>query len=724
MATPNVKGRLTDNIEGLWSKKKLRKILFYALFFLAILGIFATHYFPQKYPVAEGEVSPSTIRASQTITFEDAKKTAERKKEAADKIGEVYVVDKKVLSDLEDQISSFYTDLSRIASRDSLENREKVSMIKRDFGMSDLAANIYISLERDTVKVLQTESINLLRTNWDNGVKEFEVEDKRNKILAQIELLNYNAPFREIILANFRKLDLKPNLFPDREATLKAKGEASKSEGAVLITIREGQIIVREGEAVTAEQMEIIRSMGIQRTAAPSVTVAGIAIFLLLCLVLTILYMKLYRREIYQRENTLSLLALLIFFTLLIAKLIISLNISQKPEIAELVNYLVPTAMGSMLIAILLDTKVAIFMTIILSLSVGILTGNHLSYTLVAFVSGTVAVYSVSRFSQRLDWVKAALFISGANLICVTALGLMNNVEWPIFLSSALLVMMNGLFSTILAYGSLPFLESGFKVTTGARLLELSNPSQPLLKRLLIEAPGTYHHSILVGNLAEAAAEAVGADCLLVRVGSYYHDVGKLKRPYFFIENQLGGENPHEKLTPPLSTLILTSHVKDGLELARQFGLPQVILDFIAQHHGTSMVTYFYHKAVEMGNADNIKEEDFRYDAAKPQSKEAAIIMLADKVEAAVRAMASTSTGKIENMVRKILKESLQDGQLDESELTFKDVDTIASAFCRILCGIFHSRIEYPENVLKAMEGGSLPDVSAGGESTGLGGSN
>lgn len=724
MATPNMKGRLTNNIEGLWSKKKLRKTIWYIVFFLAILGIFATHYLPEKYPIAEAEVSPSTIRASQTITFEDAKKTAERKKEAADKIGEVYVVDKKVIVDLEDQISNFYTEISRIASRDSLDTKDKVSILKRDYGLSDLAANIYLSLERNTVKVLQMESINLLRTNWESGVKDFEVEGKRDKILAQIELLNYNAPFREIIKATFKKLELKPNLFADKEATLKTKEEASKSEGAVLITIREGQIIVREGEVVTAEQMEIIRALGYMRTSVPSITLAGISIFLAICSVLIILYMKFYRREIYQRENSLVLLALLIFFTLLIAKLVISLNISQKPEIAALVSYLIPLSMGSMLIAILLDTKVAIFVTFILSFLVGILTDNQLSYAMVAFVGGIVGVYSVSRFSQRMDWVRAALFISGANLLCVIALGLMNNVDWTIFLTSGLLVMFNGLFSTILAYGSLPFLESGFKVTTSVRLLELANPGQPLLKRLLLEAPGTYHHSILVGNLAEAAAEAIGADSLLVRIGSYYHDVGKLKRPYFFIENQLGGENPHEKLTPALSTLIITSHIKDGLELARQYALPQVIIDLIAQHHGTSIVTYFYHKAVEIGNADNIKEEDFRYDAAKPQSKEAAIIMLADNVEAAVRAMASTSSGKIENMVRKILKERLQDGQLDESELTFKDVDTIANAFCRILCGIFHSRIEYPENVLKAMEGGSLPDDCTGGEPTEQGNNN
>ena len=373
----------------------------------------------------------------------------------------------------------------------------------------------------------------------------------------------------------------------------------------------------------------------------PALTMTGIAVFLVICTILTVLYMKFYHRDTYGRGNSMLILAVLALITLFITKLIISINISSRPEIAELVNYLVPVAMGSMLMAILLDTKIAIFMTMLLSICVGLLTDGQLTYAIVSFVSGTVGIFSVSRFSQRLDWVRAGIYVVGANILTIAAINLLNNQDWTILLYSLALGILNGFFSTILAYGIAPFLESGFKVTTSVRLLELSNPSQPLLKRLLTEAPGTYHHSIMVANLSEAAADAIGADSLLVRAGAYYHDIGKLKRPYFFIENQLGGENPHEKLTPALSTLIITSHPKDGLELAQQYGLPPVITDLIYQHHGKGLASYFYHKAVELGNADNISEDDFRYDAAKPQTKEAAIIMLADSVEAAVRAAVS-----------------------------------------------------------------------------------
>jgi putative nucleotidyltransferase with HDIG domain len=271
---------------------------------------------------------------------------------------------------------------------------------------------------------------------------------------------------------------------------------------------------------------------------------------------------------------------------------------------------------------------------------------------------------------------------------------------------------LNALLSPILAYGSLPFLESSFKITTSISLMELANPSQPLLKDLLMKAPGTYNHSILVGNLAEAAADAIGADPILVRVGAYYHDIGKTRRPYFFIENQLGESNPHEKLTPALSALILSSHVKDGIEIGRKGKLPQVVMDFIAQHHGTGIMGYFYHKAVEeAGDSEKVRESDFRYPGPMPQSKEAALVMLADSVEAAIRSMNVTGD-KLEAAVKKIIQDKLQDNQLEDSNLTLSDLKQIAQSFTQMLNGIYHSRIEYPENVIEAMKKGMTDDAA------------
>lgn len=716
--TEKMKALLFRETGSVFKNHRLKKISLFFAFFLGILIIFAVHFLPEDLPVQEGQVSPTTIKASQTITFEDTAKTAERKKQAEQNIKEVYVLDRSIITGMEQSLTNSFADLEAIINADK-NSTEKMEALEKNFAMGEGTVRALVSLDADTLKSLYLEAENLLQNYWQNGVRDTEVTEKKTALFNQIDLLNLTVPYKNLLKAVFNQMDFQANYLKDEEATLKAKREASQNQGVVMVEIRKGQKIVGEGEVVTAEHIEILEALGYKRSVDPYITLLGISIFTILAYALTLIYLKYYRKDLYRKEINPVILGLLCFVLLLLTHWISSINISSNPEIAKLVGFLIPTATFSMLIAILLDTTLAIFMTVLLSFFIGILTGNQLSYAITAFVSGLVGVYSVAKFNQHFDWVKAGLFISIANVVSISALGLMNNDEWFVLLIGCSIGVANGIVSSIFAYGSLPFLESGFKVTTSVRLLELSNPNQPLLKRLLIEAPGTYHHSIMVGNLGEAAADLVGADSLLVRVGAFYHDIGKLKRPYFFTENQLGEENPHDKLSPSLSALIITSHLKDGLEIARQQNLPPEIIDLIAQHHGTGLVTYFYHKALEMGNSDSIKEEEYRYQANKPQSKEAAIIMLADSVEAAVRSMSSPNAGKIEGQVRKLIKERLEDGQLDECALTFKDLDLIATAFTRILSGIFHTRIEYPENVLEAMRGGNLLSGDNDGESAG-----
>ncbi|MGI6778672.1 MAG: HD family phosphohydrolase [Acetivibrionales bacterium] len=255
----------------------------------------------------------------------------------------------------------------------------------------------------------------------------------------------------------------------------------------------------------------------------------------------------------------------------------------------------------------------------------------------------------------------------------------------------------------VLTIGLLPFFESTFNIITPLKLLELTNPNQPLIKRLLVEAPGTYHHSLMVGNLAEVATESIRGNALLARVGAFYHDVGKLERPNFFGENQMA-DNPHDKMTPSLSTLVITSHTSDGVQIAKRYKIPMMIRDIISQHHGTTLVAYFYHKAKKGEKGDAIDQNDFRYEGPKPSSKEAAVVMLADSVEAAVRSMADKTEGKIEGLVRKIIKDKLDDGQLDLCDLTLKDLDDIAKSFMKVFSGYFHQREQYPNVKIKSVE--------------------
>jgi putative nucleotidyltransferase with HDIG domain len=300
--------------------------------------------------------------------------------------------------------------------------------------------------------------------------------------------------------------------------------------------------------------------------------------------------------------------------------------------------------------------------------------------------------------------VRAGIWVALANVATVITTGLIEEIEYRQILTDSLLGAVGGVGAAILAIGLLPYLEQSFRITTSENLLNLARPNHPLLQRLLLEAPGTYYHSILVGNLAETAADQIGADPVLSRVGAYYHDVGKIQRPFFFVENQANMENPHTKLSPSLSTMIITSHIRDGLEFCREFKLPEVIADIVGQHHGTSLVSYFYKQAAEGEHGECIIEEDFRYEGPKPQTKEAALIMLADSCEAAVRAIGNPNVTRIENTVRRIINERLRDGQLNECDLTLRDLNMIGDIFIRVLCSTCHSRVEYPVDAIRDLE--------------------
>lgn len=317
--------------------------------------------------------------------------------------------------------------------------------------------------------------------------------------------------------------------------------------------------------------------------------------------------------------------------------------------------------------------------------------------TLSSVVCTIMGAIYLRNMHQRNDIMKSGVYIGIVSSITVTAIGFLTSNNTLEILKGGGLTFVSNLFAGVLTIGLLPFFESAFDVVTVVKLLELSNPNNPLLKKILIEAPGTYNHSIQVANLAELAAEEVGGNPVLARIASYYHDAGKIKRPYFFKENQIGRDNPHDKISPNLSTLIITSHVKDGLELAKEYNLPKVIQDVIEQHHGTTLVKHFY---ITMKNSsdrpEEVKEDDFRYPGPIPNTKEGGIIMLADSVEAAVRSIHEPTKGKIEEMVNNIIKDKLNTGQLDDCNLTLKDINKIRQSFLKTLNSMYHSRIEYP----------------------------
>ena len=499
---------------------------------------------------------------------------------------------------------------------------------------------------------------------------------------------------------------LQPSLVFNREATERAQKEAMDAVKPVQKTVKVGEIIVHRGERVTAEQISVLEQLGIQRSKSYPLTLVGAAVLVLLTFWLSIEFLRRYYRKVYDNDMLMLLIAMVFIIILAFTRFLTVIKLGDASDINALSGYLAPVAAGSMLIAILLDNRLAYFLTMVMAIYVGMLTeGNQLFYSIAAFVGGTVGVFQVYRLNQTSDLAKSGLYVALVNIVTIVTLTLIGgNYSLEVLFVGCVIGAVNGILSAVLMIGALPYLETAFSITSMIKLLELGNPNHALLKRLLMEAPGTYHHSLMVANLAESAAEPIGANPLLVRVGAYYHDIGKIKRSDYFVENQRSFDNPHEKIAPALSALIITSHVREGVELAREARIPQIVIDFIEQHHGTSLAKYFYSRALEEDREGSISEENFRYEGPKPQSKEVALVMLADSVEAAVKSLTEPSPDRIRNMVQRILKDKLDDGQLEACDLTFKDLDIIGRSFCKMLEGIYHKRIEYPEIIVREFE--------------------
>jgi putative nucleotidyltransferase with HDIG domain len=452
--------------------------------------------------------------------------------------------------------------------------------------------------------------------------------------------------------------------------------------------IKKGEMIVREGERVTKKgEAALLLNEKMRKKESTANQVGSIIVSLSLVLLVS-LYLSRYGHEVLRNSSELALISLLPIIWLLLTKLL--LIIPSFPK------YIVPFATPSMLIAVLVDQRIAIAITIPFSLAFCIATGFEVGTSALALVGGTISASLIKGMRKTIDLPKAGVAAGLGGGILILAIDLMTGGWSGKALKDFLYALLGGIGSSIFAAGLLPPLELLLGMYTDARLLELSNLDHPLLLKLSSIAPGTYHHSVLVGNLAEAAATAVGANPILAKVGGYFHDIGKMMRPSYFTENMNGKRSKHEKLAPSLSSLILVSHVKDGVEMARRYKLPKPVIEIIQQHHGESL-TYFYHKAKAEGNGEEVAEEVYRYPGPKPKTKEAALVMIADCVEAASRSIPNPSPSSISDLVEKIIEDKLEDGQLDECDLTMKDLHEISESMKRSLMAMMHGRIRYPD---------------------------
>ncbi len=689
----------------IWRKKENKKLfLWCALFFAALLGVLTIYFVSTREELSVGQVSGSDVQANRYMTVED--KTATKAKEdlALENFEDIYtlnlddynnmtlasvsnffnVVEDIVFGEVPADIDGEHIDSYKVSE---LKSKSSIELSDADwYDLTTYSREDFNNLNHDALAILSQVMVN------SGGVAEENLAQAKNAILAEINN-NYTATKLDVLEELFNDIPYYATLKVDTEATETAKAKILATVTPVYRTILKGEMIVSKGQVITEEQYDILYLMGYADEVNISKIAGSLAIILLVLLGITIIYMRTFCKDKYRDLGYMQILMLTVLVLVILDELILSVTVSPSADISAQIGFLLPSAMGTMLVATLFNPNMAVFFNGIFAIFAGILTGD-VQFVLLSLISGMVGAIGIIRLTERSDLYKTALYIALINVIAIGAWGILNRTIWDVIWVGMLFGILNGVFSAVLTLGLLPLIESMFGVTTSIKLLELSNPNQPLLKKLMLEAPGTYHHSVMVGNLGEAAAEAVGADGLIVRVGAYYHDIGKIKRSYFFTENQFNGENPHDKISPTLSALIITSHVKDGVEMATEAKLPPMIIDMIAQHHGNSLISYFYQKAKETD--EEVREEDYRYEQPKPQTKEAAILMMADTVEAAVRSKTGATPGQIEGFIRTLIKGKLNDGQFDECDLTFKDLDKIAETFGRVINGMYHKRIEYP----------------------------
>jgi cyclic-di-AMP phosphodiesterase PgpH len=487
---------------------------------------------------------------------------------------------------------------------------------------------------------------------------------------------------------------LSPNISADdgRTKTRKDKAISAVKPLPQEIEVRKNEIIIAKGQRVTSRDMaQLMLISGIFKQGVTVRSFLGSALFFVLVWVLAFVYLS-FSGEKYSLKDTKSILIVLLNMTI---TLVLAEMVMRSPQ----PSYFMPLAFMGMIITLLVGMNAGFLSLLLMGLFISLLSGGKVETMLVLLTGGMIGMYAIRDCRRRSDILRAGLYVGLAKFVAIVCVGLINNLNAEIFVKDGLWGMASGFFSAFLVMGFLPVFEYFFKVPTNITLLELSDLNHPLLKELSIEAPGTYHHSILVGNLAEAACDDVGANSLLARVGSYYHDIGKIPKAEYFSENEMGSPSRHSNLSPSMSALIISKHVKDGVEMAKKHKLNVKIIDLIAQHHGNSLIAYFYQKAMEKSkDKDLLKEENFRYPGPRPQTRESAIILLADSVEASCRALEMPTPAGIKNLVKKIINNKFIDGQLDECDLTLKDIDKIATSFVRVLLGVYHTRLTYPDN--------------------------
>ncbi|GAB6490911.1 HDIG domain protein [Bacillus sp. UMTAT18] len=665
---------------------------------------------PEQLDVDMYSIAKKTIHSP--IKIEDKVITERKKQEAAQKVGDQYTYRSEYKQNRVDIVNDVFAKVNEVIQemkaagpeeQKKMTDANKLEKLKKKLPsnltkeLSDENLLYFINAEPDQLELAKNAALTSVSVIMGGNIKMSEEMAAKERFVNEMKSLNVNSGLKEAVNA-LGSYAITANYFYDPAVTKEKK----KAEEDLVppVYILQGQVIVREGETISSDMYNQLKLVGLLEKGNSFQPYVGLAV-----LIGVLLYFMHKQFEVFlqrKREDKPYILAYITILSITIVLMKI-ISLFQKLEYAG-IAYVVPVAMGTILVKLMIGDRFVFLTSMIFSVCGSIMFNEGVTSTL----NYSVGIYvllsslSVSIFlrekNRRTMILQAGILVSILNVVVLAALLLLRNGNFsPLEIGTQLLMAsLSGIISSVLAMGILPYLESGLGIVSSMKLMELSSPNHPLLRRILLEAPGTYHHSVMVANLSEAACEAVGANGVLARVGAYYHDVGKTVQPQFFIENQMGIENPHDKLEPVTSKDIIIAHVTDGVKMLEEYHIPQEIIDIAGQHHGTTLLKYFYYKAIKE-DKEKYTEEMFRYPGSKATSKESAIVGIADSVEAAVRSMNHPTPDQINNLVQSIIKDRLQDGQFSECDLTFKELQIVGKTLCETLNGIFHSRITYPE---------------------------
>jgi putative nucleotidyltransferase with HDIG domain len=687
-----------------------RAIVAFLLLSIGLTAILAIDVSPSQGQLALGDVAADDVRAAATRTFESDILTAEAVERARSAVEPQYDFSADQASAVASQQASLFARLVTpvdAAFGGDLSPEERAVILETIIpDLSDDSRRTLLASNAERWTVIRDEAGRVLDTLLRSELRETQVPGVRTGLAGRMGG-DLDEAERSLAAELIADLVVANSSFSE-VLTDQARDRAGEAVEAVTRQIRTGEVVVRDGEAVTPLALEALTALGLNDE-EPSVTaIAGWALLAALLSGILLAWIWRFRPNLWHRDKALILVGLTLLFLGLVLKLTVDRSI---------LPFFIPTAAAGMLLAILLDASLATLVVAAIALMGGALNGSLelATYILLGGLAGIVAIRRGDRYAVFLQAGIACAVVYAGVVVAFAMLGSWDTTGLVQLLGASAAAAAG---SAIAAIGLFAILGNVFGILTVFQLLELANPSQPLLRRLLVEAPGTYHHSLMVGNLAERAAETIGADPLLVRVAAYYHDIGKLDDPQAFIENQGGGENIHDVLPPAESAQVLARHVTDGIDLAYRSHLPTAIIAFIPQHHGTARMAYFWAKARDEAAApyggpetldgakaaDALDETKYRHGGPKPQSREAAILMMADGVEASVRSLLSRDEAAIRAMVARIIADRLEDGQFDECELTLRDLERIREAFVAQLLGMYHQRIAYPQNKIVEIE--------------------